>query len=314
VDITSVLGTQNAEAQGTGMVLNSQGEVLTNNHVVEGGTKITAQVDGRGRVFNVKVLGVDPTQDVALVQMIGASGLAHVSLGDSSTVAVGDPVVAIGNALGLGGTPTVTSGSISALHRAITASDSGAAMPEHLKGLLQTDAPINRGDSGGPLVDANGDVIGMDTAAAEGTGNQGVSNVGFAIPINTAMAVARAIQQGNGSSTIFIGQRGILGVDVESVQQASNAVNPFFGGGSVNVPVKAGAYVVQVVSGSPAANAGIRPGDVVVALDGTAIKTPQGLSQALTGDHPGKKVTVAWVDGNGNRQSKSVNLMAGPPA
>ena len=172
VDITSILSTEDAEAEGTGMILTSNGEVLTNNHVIAGATTITAQVDGKGQKFTVKVLGADPTDDVALVLLEGASGLPHVTTANSSAVKVGDPVVAIGNALGLGGTPTVTSGIISALGRSITASDEGATTSEHLKGLLQTDAPINPGNSGGPLVNAAGQVIGMDTAAATGSAAQ----------------------------------------------------------------------------------------------------------------------------------------------
>lgn len=313
VDVTSVLGAENAEAEGTGMILNSHGEILTNNHVVEQATKITAQVDGKGRVYKVRVLGVDPKKDVALLEMQGASGLPHVQIGDSSKVSVGDPVVAIGNALGLGGTPTVTSGTISALNRAITASDAGAPS-EHLKGLLQTDAPINRGDSGGPLVDARGRVIGMDTAAAQGTGSQGVSNVGFAIPINEALSIARQIQQGRASSTVFIGQQGIIGVDVETIQQAKQASsNPFVGGGTAQIPVSYGAFVAHVLSGSPAAAAGISSGDVIVGLNGSKVSTPQDLSNALGGDHPGEKVSVTWVGSSGARHTQTLSLAPGPP-
>ena len=311
VDITSVLGAQNAEAEGTGMVLTSNGEVLTNNHVIEGATKITAQVDGTGTTYRVKVLGADPTADVALVLLEGASGLPHVSIGDSSTVSVGDGVVAIGNALGLGGTPTVTSGIVSALNRSITATDAGSANVEHLTGLIQPDAPINPGNSGGPLVNAGGQVIGMDTAAATGSSTQSASNIGFAIPINRAIGIATKIQQNKGSSEIVLGTHGIMGVDVESIATAEQqSASPF--GGPTNFPVNYGAVVLQVLGGSPAARAGIHSGDVIIGLNGKKVSTYTALGKMLTGAHPGTTVSVTWVDGSGGRHTASLTLVAGP--
>ena len=168
VDITSIDQSSGEEAAGTGMILTSNGEVLTNNHVIADGTSITAQIDGKGTTYKVRVLGTDTKQDVALVQLVGASGLSTVSIGNSSSLQVGDPVVAIGNALDLKGPPTVTQGIVSALGRSISASDEGTGVTENLSGLIQTDAPINPGNSGGPLVNAAGQVIGMDTAAAIG--------------------------------------------------------------------------------------------------------------------------------------------------
>ena len=311
VDITSVLGAQNAEAEGTGMVLTSNGEVLTNNHVIQGATKITAQVDGTGTTYQVKVLGADPTADVALVLLEGASGLPHVSIGNSSTVSVGDGVVAIGNALGLGGTPTVTSGIVSALGRSITASDAGSGNVEHLTGLIQTDAPINPGNSGGPLVNAAGQVIGMDTAAATGSSTQSASNIGFAIPIDRAIGIATKIQQHKASSQIILGTHGIMGVDVESIATAEQqSASPF--GGSTSFPVNYGAVVLQVLGGSPAARAGIRSGDVIIGLNGKKVSSYIALGKMLTGAHPGTTVSVTWVGGSGGRHTASLTLMAGP--
>jgi S1-C subfamily serine protease len=193
VDITSTLGEQGGEDEGTGMIITSTGDVLTNNHVVADATSITAQIDGTGHVYHLKVLGVDPTADVALLQLEGGSSFATVTLGNSSTVQVGSSVVAIGNALALEGAPTVTSGTISAINRSITASDDSTNSSENLSGLLQTDASINPGNSGGPLINTTGEVIGMNTAAATGSAAQAATNIGFAIPINTALAIVHQI-------------------------------------------------------------------------------------------------------------------------
>jgi S1-C subfamily serine protease len=310
VDITSILSTLGDEEQGTGMILTSNGEVLTNNHVVEDATSITAQADGVGKKYTVKVLGTDPTADVALVLLEGASGLPHVSIGNSSAVKVGDPVVAIGNALGLGGTPTVTSGIVSALGRDITASDAASGTSEHLTDLIQTDAPINPGNSGGPLVDAAGQVIGMDTAAATGSGTQTASNVGFAIPIDRAIAIATAVQQGRASSTVYIGTRGIMGVDVETIQEAETPSTPF--GSAPKLPVSYGAAVYSVLPNSPARRAGIQAGDVIIGFDGHKVTTIDGLSNLVSACHAGQHVTVTWVSGSGARHTASLTLEPGP--
>ncbi len=314
VDITSVLPAQDAEAEGTGMILTKNGEVLTNNHVIEGGSRITAQVDGTGRRYQVKVLGTDVTADVALVQLIGASNLPTVKIGNSAAVRVGDQVVAIGNALGLGGTPTVTSGIISATNRTINATDTGSTLTEHLVGMLQTDAPINPGNSGGPLVDAAGQVIGMDTAALNGNGAQSASNIGFAIPIDRAIAIAQAIQKGHGSSTILVGPKGIIGVDVLSVQQAEQQSGSIFGGPGISPPVNYGAYVARVVGGSPAQAAGITSGDVITAVNGKRVQGPLALSNALQNDKPGTTVSVTWVTSSGTSHTARITLEPDPQA
>jgi S1-C subfamily serine protease len=307
VDITSIMSTLNQEAEGTGMILTSNGEVLTNNHVIEGATSITAQVDGAGRKYTVKVLGADPRHDVALVLLEGASNLPHVTIGNSANVSVGDQVVAIGNALGLGGTPTVTSGIVSALGRQITASDSGSGNVEHLSGLIQTDAPINPGNSGGPLVNSAGQVIGMNTAADSGNGTQQASNIGFAIPINQAISIASDIEKGKAVGSIVIGTHGIMGVDVETIQNAESAL-----GGAVTLPVSQGAAVLQVIGGSPAARAGISAGDVIVGFNGHPITTITQLGRLVSQSHPGQQVSVTWVDTNGTRHNATLTLEPAP--
>ena len=200
VDINSTLKYQDGAAAGTGMILSSNGVVLTNNHVVEGSTHLTATTVAGGKKYQATVIGVDPTDDVALIKLQGASGLKPVQVGDSSKVTLGTGVVAIGNAGGTGGSPTVTTGTITALGRTITASDSGSGQnTETLHNMLQTNAPIAEGDSGGALANAAGQVIGMNTAAnSQSLGGQGPS-MGFAIPINRALAIAKKIAAGNAS-------------------------------------------------------------------------------------------------------------------
>ncbi|HEX6538563.1 MAG TPA: trypsin-like peptidase domain-containing protein [Candidatus Dormibacteraeota bacterium] len=295
VDINGTLS-GGGQVAGTGMVLTSSGLVLTNNHVIEDTTSLSLQVDGTGPTYTAKVLGTDASDDIALLQMNGASNLQTVSLGDSSSVAVGDAVVAIGNALGRGGTPQATSGSVTALNQTITAGDS-VATTETLNGTIEIDAFIQPGDSGGPLVDGSGKVIGIDTAAqSAGRFGESGSNIGFAIPINSAMSIVHQIEAGHGSSTVQIGTRGVLGVEVATDQSGSGAV------------------VDGVQSGSPAAGAGIAAGDVITSVDGQSVNGPTALQSALAGKHPGDSVSVGWTDGSGGHHSATVQLEPGPPA
>jgi S1-C subfamily serine protease len=178
VDVVSTLGYQSAEAAGTGQVVTSSGEVLTNNHVIDGATSIKATDIGNGRSYTAKVVGYDKTDDIAVLQLQGASGLATVSFGNSSQVTTGESVVALGNAGGKGGTPSVAAGTITALNQSITASDEGSGSSESLSGMLETNAGIQPGDSGGPLVNSAGQVIGIDTAASTSTPSETPSSGG----------------------------------------------------------------------------------------------------------------------------------------
>ena len=171
VDVTSTLGYQGAKAMGTGIVLTSNGEILTNNHVINGATSVSVTDIGNGKTYKATVVGYDVSQDIAVLQLSGASGLTTATTGDSSMVKVGDSVVALGNAGGVGGTPSVAAGSVTALNQSITASDEGAATSEQLSGLIETNADIQAGDSGGSLVNSYGQVIGVDTAASSGSGS-----------------------------------------------------------------------------------------------------------------------------------------------
>lgn len=296
VDINGTLQ-GGGQVAGTGMILSSSGIVLTNNHVIEETTSLSLQIDGTGTTYTATVLGTDATDDIALLQMNGASHLTTVPLGDSSSVQIGDSVVAIGNALGAGGAPAVTTGSVTALNQTITAGDSGAAT-ETLSGMIQMDAFIQPGDSGGPLVNANGKVVGIDAAAQSSGrfGDQG-SNVGYAIPINSAMTIVHQIEAGHSSSTVQIGTRGVLGVEV-----------------STTAPSGSGASVTGVQAGSPAAGAGLAGGDVITSINGQSITDNNALTQAMTGKHPGDTVNVGWTDPSGGHHNATVQLEAGPPA
>jgi S1-C subfamily serine protease len=182
VDVTSTLGFQGATAMGTGIVLTSNGEILTNNHVVNGATSVSVTDIGNGKTYKATVVGYDASHDVAVLQLSGASGLTTATTGNSSTVKVGDNVVGLGNAGGKGGTPSVAPGTVTALNQSITASDEGGGSSEQLSGLIETNADIQPGDSGGPLVNSYGQIIGMDTAASSSgsqVGGNGGSGNGF---------------------------------------------------------------------------------------------------------------------------------------
>ncbi len=313
VDITSTNSYTGAVDAGTGIILTSNGEVLTNKHVIAGGTSIVAQVDGSGPKYQAKVVGTDPTQDVALLQLQNVSGLHPVSVGNSTTVKVGQPVIAIGNALDLPGSPTVTEGTISALNRAITASNSGSGSSENLVGLFQTDAPLSPGNSGGPLVNSEAQVIGMNTAAATNGAGQTSSNVGFSIPINVALSIASQIQQGQASPRIEIGTPAFLGVDVEDIPSAGSS-GGFFGGFGYSPPVSAGALITAVVPGTPAAQAGLVAGDVITSFGGQSIGSVSALTTAIQADKPGQSVSLGWVTAADAQQSATITLASGPPA
>jgi S1-C subfamily serine protease len=286
VDVTTVLDYGSGEAAGTGIVLTAGGEILTNNHVVAGATKITVTVVSTGRSYPASVVGTDPTDDVALLRLADASGLTTAKLA-TSTVAVGDAVTAVGNAGGTGGTPTAATGSVVALDQSITASDGGTGSDaEQLSGLIETDAAIQPGDSGGPLY-ADGAVVGIDTAASSGQ-----TVVGFAIPIGTATAIADRIASGEDSDTIQQGTPAFLGVEL------ANGTS--------------GATIAGVVTGSAAADAGLQAGDTITAVDGTAVGSASTLSSVLGAHAPGDQVRIAWTDAGGTSHTATVTLIAGP--
>jgi S1-C subfamily serine protease len=314
VDITAVDGYENATSAGTGMILTSNGEVLTNNHVIDGATSITAQVEGEGTKYTAKVVGYDVTQDVALLQLQNASGLSTITAGNSSTVSVGLPVVAIGNALDLPGKPTVTSGAITALDRSITASDDGNTSSENLTGLLQSDASLCPGNSGGPLANSKGQVIAMNTAAADSSSSDSCSTVAFSIPINQALSIASQIQQGQSNTTIHIGLPAFLGVEVESPSSVGGGFGGNSGFGGYTPPVSSGALVITVVPNTTAHSAGLVAGDVITSANGDAISSPADLTTVLSSAHPGQSISLTWVDSSDTSHSTTVTLGTGPAA
>jgi S1-C subfamily serine protease len=296
VDINTTLGYSGGQAAGTGIVLTADGLVLTNNHVISGATAITATDVGNGRTYTATVVGYDRTHDIAVLRLANASGLRTASIGDSSAVAVGDQVVGVGNAGGVGGTPSSAAGSVTALDRSITAADAGDGTSEQLTGLIQVDAAIQPGDSGGPLVDSQGRVVGVDTAASSGSTLSPSASQGFAIPIRSALAIADEIVAGNASADVHIGETAFLGVQGTAAQGSS------------------GVAVAGVVDGSAAAAAGLAAGDMITAVDDQPVDSPDTLGAVMRAHHPGDKVAITWYDQQGQQHTSTVQLGGGPAA
>ena len=309
VDINVSLSYQNESAAGTGQVLTSNGLVLTNNHVINGATTITATDIGNGRSYSASVVGYDRTGDLAVIQLHGASGLHTISIGDSSKVTVGQSIAAVGNAGGVGGTPSVATGTVTTLDQAITASDGGGGNAEQLTGLIEVDANVQPGDSGGPLVDSNGDVIGIDTAASQSFSFSAAAGNGYAIPINQALTIARQIEAGKSSSVVHIGPTAFLGVEI-SASSGDGLGN--LGGLGQGGTTATGATVAGVASGSPAEHAGLAAGDVITAVAGKTISDPASLSAVIAAHTPGDSVQVQWTDSSGQQHSAQVTLASGP--
>ena len=232
-------------------------------------------------------MGRDPANDVALLQIKGASGLVPVTIGNSDKVVVGDAAVAIGNALGLAaGTPTVTSGIISALGRTVTASSESGGSTETLTNMIQTDAAINPGNSGGPLLDSAGDVIGMNTAVAAGSTGSSAQNIGFAIPSARIEALLPELEKGGTTST---SSGGYMGVDITTVTPELRT--------QYGLVPETGAVVLNVVSGSPADVAGLQSGDVILKMGSTTITTADQVVAYTKAHKPGDVVIVTYQRG-----------------
>jgi len=316
VDVVSADGYQQATSAGTGIVLTSSGEVLTNNHVIEGATSIQVTDVGNGRTYTATVVGYDASHDVAVLQLQGASGLTTASLGDSSSVRVGDTVVALGNAGGKGGTPSVATGTVTALDQSITASDELSGVSEQLTGLIQTNADIQPGDSGGSLVNAYGQVIGMDTAASSGYQFQSQSSSAeqaYAIPIDEAVSIAKQIEADTTSADVHIGATAFLGIEIQSSDSAGGGYGGF-GSQTGTSGSGSGVAISGVVSGSPAANAGLAAGDEITALDGQQVTTAEDVAHVLVPYHPGEEISVTWLDQTGQSHTGTLTLTTGPAA
>jgi len=317
VNINTTL--DNGAAAGTGIVLTADGLVLTNNHVIADSTSVSVAINGNDNdMHDAKVLGYDVADDVALIQVQGVSNLQPASIGSASSLSVGDAILAIGNAGGQGGTPSVVSGNVTALDQQITATDQDGSNAETLSNLVQVNANVEPGDSGGPLVDANGKVVGMTSAASSSNGGFGFGrfgdqggNEGYAIPIENALTIAKKIQSGSSTSSIHIGgSRALLGV---SVSDSTNA-NGFNSGSSSSSGSGSGAAVQDVQSGSAADGAGIQAGDLITGIGDTKVSSASELTHAMVAFSPKDKVEVQWVDSSGQSHHASVVLGSGPPA
>ena len=308
VDINTETG--QGTAAGTGMVVSSNGEVITNNHVIKGATTISATDLGNGRTYTARVVGYDRQHDVAVLMLDGASGLATVPLGDSAGIHVGASVLTFGNAGGVGGTPSIAGGSVSGLGRSITASDpTEPGDAERLTGLIQINGQIQPGDSGGPLTSA-GKVVGMDTAASVGFNFQSASGAGFAIPIDKVITISNMILRGHATSTIHIGATAIIGVYVAS----NSAGNLNYYGCPSSQASESGVLIADgAVTGSPAANVGLARCDLITSVGGIKTSSPAALLNVMETHHPGDSVSLGWLDGSGGSHTVTIRLATGTP-
>jgi S1-C subfamily serine protease len=339
VIINTTLQYNSEQAAATGMVINPDGLVLTNNHVIEDSTSITART-ANGHQYQAKVLGYDVTGDIALIQLQGASGLTTVPVDSSTPVRTGDSVVAMGNAEGQNAIVPVT-GQVTALNQTITAGDQGGSVTqETLHNMIQTNANIVSGDSGGPLANSAGQVIGMDTAGNDGGFAVQQDSSGYAIPIANALAVAGQIEQGQASSTVTIGYPPFMGIYIgqgsnsdpqaqaEAEQQnGANGFGGFGGNGNQNcytsdrnlvapasiANVNSGTLILGTICGGPAMAAGMTAGSVITAVNGQAIGAPDSLTGVVSKSRPGTTIKVTWVSPSGQRSTSSIKLTAGPP-
>ena len=345
VDVISTDGDEQATSYGTGIVLTSTGRILTNNHVIEGATSIKVTDIGNGKSYTAQIVGYDPGSDVAVIQLENASGLTIASLGSSSSVAVGNTVVALGNAEGKGGTPSVATGTVTGLDQSITASDELSGAQEQLTGLIESNAPIEPGDSGGSLVNAYGQVVGMDTAASSEyqfqgqSDSDGAATTAFSIPINEALSLANQMVAGDGSTAIHIGATAFLGVSVsdgssDSTGSGGEGAGGYGSGGlgsgglgyggygsggsgsgsgaSGSGSTTSGVLIEGVVAGDPAAKAGLAEGDTITSLGGQTISAYADIAKVLVKYHPGDSIQVGYVNANGQSETATLTLTGGP--
>lgn len=284
VTIDSV--SSSGEAVGTGIIITSDGEILTNNHVVEGSKTARVRLYGSTSPITADVLATDPGNDMALIKLRNTTGLVAATFADPDSISVGDPVVAVGYALALDGGPSVTSGIISALNRTLQLDDE-----TFLNALIQTDAAISSGNSGGPLINMNGQVVGINTAVANGGFNSAANNIGFAIGVKEVNRVNAILHDmANGGSR----QQGFLGISLG---------NRTDGG--------AGAVIGNVTPGSPAARAGVRENDIVLSINEQPVAGDEGLVAIIRDSAPGEKITLV-VERDGKQVTLEATLVARP--
>ena len=292
------------EAAGTGIVLTSDGEVLTNYHVVESSTSVKVTIASTGKAYTASVVGVDQGADVALLQLKDASGLTVAKI-DDDTLKTGDEVTAVGNAGGTG-TLTAADGDVTDLAASITTQSEDSVAGEKLTRMIETSADVVAGDSGGPLLDAEGEVVGIDTAASSG---QDID--GYAVPITTALAVVTQIRSGDETSAVRIGAAAFLGVQVATTAVSDSGYGYGYGSGD-DTSSSAGATIAGVVDGDAADDAGLAAGDTITRVGSTTVTDAAGLTKALSTMNPGDRVKVTWTTSDGQVQSATVTLDASP--
>lgn len=298
----------------TGIVIDREGEVLTNNHAIEGATSITVRVGGAGPEYPATVVGAAPSRDIAVLHFAGARGLQPLTVAGAERLRTGSPVAVVGN-LGRGA-PSVRAGEVVGLAQRLVATDPVTEAPEDLPGMIEMDVPVQPGDSGGPVLDPAGQVVGMTTAGEEIADGLVPADAAYAIPIAAALEVAAQIEEGRDGPGLVLGAPAFLGVEAETYTPLVAAGPP---------PVLAllsdqrsrpasGALVLRVLRGSPAALAGMRAGDVIVRLSAHPVISLGSLRTALEGLRPGSRAEVCWVDPAGATIAASVDLGAGPAA
>ncbi|MEN0133825.1 MAG: trypsin-like peptidase domain-containing protein [Rhodococcus sp. (in: high G+C Gram-positive bacteria)] len=293
--VTLVADSGLVETAGTGIVLTPDGVVLTNHHVIDGALDISAVSLGNGAEYVADVLGYDSSRDIAVLRLQGAGDLPAATLAKDTTVGIGDPVTAVGNAEG-GGVPVAARGFVTDLGQAITARSSTDGSRNRLNGLIQIDAAVRPGDSGGPLVDATAAVIGVNTAGnadSDPTKPAPAQPRSYAVPIDTAMTIVDQVRAGTVSATVHVGDTPLLGISVTDDAR--------------------GAEVLWVSIGTPADDAGIEIGDVVTEFDGIPIRSSDDLSALMIARHPGDAVELRWLDETGRQRSTTIVLEKGPP-
>ncbi|HEX6236850.1 MAG TPA: trypsin-like peptidase domain-containing protein [Acidimicrobiales bacterium] len=275
------------EGAGTGVLLSPDGFVLTNAHVISGSREINVRLFDGSR-HQADLVGSEPRSDLAVIRLRDVDDLTPATLGSSDALLVGEPVIAIGNALNLGGRPTVTTGIVSATNRSIPGPDG------ELGNLIQTDAAINPGNSGGPLVDAAGEVVGINTAIIENS-----QNIGFSIAIDHAKPIIESLQEGGGDITPDTPLLGVTTVPLELVEEAVKD--------RLEIRSEQGAFVVDVTPGSGADEAGIRQGDVIVGADGEEISEHERLGEIVRDKEPGDSIDLV-IEREGEEQTITATI------
>ncbi|CAN5507280.1 S1C family serine protease [soil metagenome] len=299
VQITTTVDYQGVIGNGTGLVLTPDGQILTNHHVVQGANSIKVLSIATGQTFDADVVGYDRDDDIALLQVRGGPGLPTAPLGDSASVAIGDPVLTIGNANGTGAPLTREQGAVTQLGRSIDAHDELTGSSHRLGDLIESSTNLRSGDSGGALVNSAGQVVGLNAAATLNfkMGKSTPGGEGFAIPINKALGIADQIRSGTPSPAVHIGPSAILGIGINA------------GPGGNNGP---GLPIRTVLRGGPADQAGVAPGDIITAIDGTPIDSANTLTDVLDQRSPGNVIDLTWLDRSDQVRQAKVTLGSGP--